>query len=151
MDQIIIDITKDVIAVLLPFVSKAAEEFATQAGDTAYKKAELLWTTLHQKWSKDKEATKALTRFEQEPEQYKSTLEYFLQDRLPDDADLLASLRQILQSKQPTLDIHQHIMEEGKKITGVKAKAIKSGSINVSQDIKSAEEVVGVDITDLFG
>ena len=150
MDQIVVDITKDVIAVLLPFVSKATEEFATQAGDTAYKRAELLWSTLHQKWSKDKEATKALTRFEKEPEQHKSTLEYFLQDRLPNDADLLASLRQILQSKQPTLDIHQH-MEEGKKITGVRATAIKSGSINVSQDIKSAEEIVGVDITDLFG
>src|SRR5260221_482645 len=62
MDPVIVDLATKVMAILLPLVSKSAEEFATQVGDAAYDKAKSLLSTIKQKWSRDKEATETLVR-----------------------------------------------------------------------------------------
>src|SRR2546421_8734024 len=111
MDPAIVDLATKVVAVLLPFVSKGAEEFATKVGDTAYEKAKNLLSTLKQRWSRDTEATESLVRFEQKPERYKTVLEDILQEKIVEDHDLAAQVAQLLQELGPTLEIIQQMEE----------------------------------------
>ena len=145
MDPAIIDISTKVMAVLLPFVAKGAEEFASKVGDAAYEKAKTLLTVLKQKWSGDKEATESLVRFEEKPERYKMVLEDILQEKLAADHDLAAQVARLLHEMGPTLEIIQQ-MEEGKDILGLKAKELRSGSYRVAQDITKGEGITGVEL-----
>src|SRR2546423_3432876 len=106
-------------AILLPFMSKGAEEFASRVGDAAYEKAKTLLLTLTQKWSGDKEATECLVHFEEKPERYKAVLEDILQEKLAEDHDLESQVARLLQEIGPVLEIIQQ-MEEGKDIIGLK-------------------------------
>src|SRR5437868_12441654 len=121
MDPAIVDIATKVVAVLLPLVSKGAEEFASKIGDAAYEKAKGILSTLKQRWSVDTEATEGLVRFEQKPERYQTVLEDILQEKLSEDHDLAEQLSRLLQEIGPTLEIIQQ-MEEGKDIIGLKAR-----------------------------
>src|SRR5205807_428208 len=145
MDPAIIDISTKVMAVLLPFVSKGAEEFASKVGDAAYEKAKTLLTVLKQKWSGDKEATESLALFEQKPQRYQAALEDILQEKLVEDHDLVIQLVQLLQEMGPTLEIIQHL-EEGKDILGLKAKELRSGRYRVTQDVAKGERITAVDL-----
>lgn len=148
MDPAIVDLATKVVAVLLPFVSKGAEEFASKVGDAAYEKAKALLSTLKQRWSGDIEATENLVRFEQKPERYQTVLEDILQEKLVEDHDLEAQLARLLQEMGPTLEIIQQ-MEEGKDIIGLKARDMRSGRARVSQNITKAEEVTGAEFDTL--
>jgi hypothetical protein len=148
MDPAIIDISTKVLAVLLPFVTKGAEEFASKVGDAAYEKAKALLTVLRQKWSGDKEATESLALFEGKPERYKLVLEDILQEKLSEDKDLASELSHLLQEMGPTLDIIQTI-DEGKEITGLKAKEMRGGSARVTQDIARGERITGAEFETL--
>jgi hypothetical protein len=144
MDSAMIDLATKVIAVLLPFVSKSAEEFATQVGDAAYDKAKALLSTIKQKWSRDKEATETLACFEEKPERYKAVVEDILQEKLAEDHDFAAHIARLLQDMGPTLEVIQQ-MEEGKNITGLKAREMIRGKARVAQDITKAEGVIGAE------
>lgn len=145
MDPTIIDVSTKVMAVLLPFVTKGAEEFATKVGDAAYERAKTLLSTLKQKWSGDKEATESLVHFEEKPERYKMVLEDILQQKLAEDHDLVIQVVQQLQEMGPTLEIIQQ-MEEGKDILGLKAKELRSGRYRVTQDVAKGEGITGVEL-----
>lgn len=149
MDPAIIDISTKVMAVLIPFVSKGADEFASKVGDVAYEKAKTLLTALKQKWSRDKEATESLLLFEQKPQRYQAVLEDILQEKLTEDQDLAARVVQLLQEMGPTLEIIQH-MEKGKDVIGLKAREMKSGRASIAQDISQAEGITGAEL-DTFG
>lgn len=144
MDPVIVDLTTKVMAVLLPFVSKGAEEFASKIGDAAYEKAKNLFATLKQRWSGNKEATESLIRFEEKPERYKTVLEDILVEKLTEDHDLAAQVARLLQEMGPTLEVIQQ-MEEGKNITGIKATEMRRGRARVTQDITKAEGVTGAE------
>jgi hypothetical protein len=145
MDPAIIDVSTKVLAVLLPFVTKGAEEFASKVGDAAYEKAKTLLTVLKQKWSGDKEATESLALFEQKPQRYQAVLEDILQEKLVEDHDLVVQVVQLLQEMGPTLEIIQR-MEEGEGITGVEAGELHTGTVKSTQDIKRGKDVWGVRI-----
>jgi hypothetical protein len=142
LDPVVIDLTTKIMAVLLPFVSKGAEEFASKVGDAAFEKAKAILATLKQKWSGDKEATETLTRFEAKPERYKTVLEDILQEKLVTDNDLVLKLTRLLQEVGPSLKIVQQ-MEEGKNITGLEATQMKRGAAEIIQDVTRAEGVIG--------
>jgi hypothetical protein len=148
MDPAIIDLTTKAVAILLPFVSKGAEEFASKVGDAAYEKAKALLSTLKQRWSGDKEATESLGRFEQKPERYRVVLEDILLEKLAEDPDFATQVARLLQETGPTLEIIQH-MEDGKDIIGLKAKKMRGGRARVAQDIIKTERVVGAEFDTL--
>jgi hypothetical protein len=148
MDPTIVDLATKSMAVLLPLVSKGAEEFASKVGDVAYEKAKTLLATLKQKWSGDKEATESLVRFEEKPERYKTVLGDILQEKLAEDRDLASQVARLLQEMGPTLEIIQQ-MEEGKDIIGLKAGEMRSGRARISQNITKAEGVTGAEIDTL--
>lgn len=144
MDPAIIDISTKVMAVLLPFVTKGTEEFASKVGDAAYEKAKTLLTVFKQKWSGDKEATESLALFEQKPQRYQAVLEDILQEKLAEDHDLAVQVVRLLQEMGPTLEIIQR-MEEGKDIIGLKAKEMRSGRATISQDGTKVEGMTGAE------
>lgn len=148
MDISIVDLTTKVMSVLLPFVSKGAEAFASKVGDAAYEKAQMLLTTIRQKWSEDKEATESLVRFEEKPDRYKTVLEDILQEKLAEDKDLTSQVARLLQEMGPMLEIVQQ-MEEGKDIIGLRAKEMRSGRARISQEINKAEGVTGAEFDTL--
>lgn len=146
MDPTIVDLAAKVMTVLLPFMSKGAEEFANKVGDAAYEKAAALLSTLKKRWSGDPVASADLTRFEEEPDEvYQVVLKKTLQKRLTEDKGLVAELSRLLQEMGPTLEIIQQ-MEEGKDITGLKAKEIRSGRYRIAQDITKGEGITGAEI-----
>jgi DNA helicase HerA-like ATPase len=150
MDPAVIDLTTKVMVVLLPFVSKGAEEFASKVGDATYEKAKTLLTTLKHKWSGDKEATETLEHFEQKPERYKGVLEDILKEKLSEDKDLAVTVARLLQEKGPTVKIIQKL-EEMEDSTAVEVERMKSGNMDVNQDAKNIKRGKLVDFGEIGG
>jgi hypothetical protein len=90
------------IAILSPYLVKASEEAAKQAGNAAWKKA----TEIHQaikarfKKEKDKFPTQALKQFEKEPEKRKGTMEDVLKEVLEKDPEFSQSLLNLLKEAE---------------------------------------------------
>jgi vacuolar-type H+-ATPase subunit I/STV1 len=131
-----------VMAVLMPYVAKGAEEFARVAGEAAYNKAKSLLDTLKARLSGDKEATDSLTRFEEKPERYQPVVEDILKEKLAEDQALAEELKKLLKEMGPELEIIQK-MRVGKKVVGLEADEIAGGQAKVTQEIDEAEDVTG--------
>jgi SOS response regulatory protein OraA/RecX len=133
-----------VVAILLPFVKKGADEFASEIGQAAGKEAasmvKNLLNTLKTRWKTDKEASGELARFEEKPERYQPVLEDILKEKLAEDKDLAAELRQIMDSLGTSLKVIQK-MDIGKDVTGVDIGEVISGNIDVDQDIKEGTNI----------
>jgi len=145
MDPATLALAMNVMNVLLPYVSKGAEEFASKVGEAAYEKTKALLSTLKEKWKGDKEASETLTRFEEKPERYQTVLTDILQEKLSQDKELASQVSRLLQEMGPALQVLQK-MEEGKGVTGLKAKEVHHGTANVSQEIKKGENVTGAEL-----
>lgn len=78
MDTIIVNLATNVMAVLMPYMTKGAEEFVKIAGKDAYEKARSFLSTLKARWIDDKEAMDGLSRFEEKPDRYAPILKDIL-------------------------------------------------------------------------
>ena len=143
-----VTLTTNILAVLMPYVTKKAEQFVQEAGEAAYEKAKNLFHTLKARWTGDKEATDQLARFEEKPERYHPVLEDILQEKLAQDKDLAGELARLLEEMGPSLDIIQE-MEEAKQVTGLRAKKMKKGKATVKQKAKKAEDMTGIEIDEI--
>lgn len=133
------------LSVLIPYAKKGAEEFARIAGEAAYNKAKKLLEFLEARWGGDKEAAENLERFQQKPERYQPVLEDILNEKLAQDADLAAELKQLLEDLGPDIQVIQK-MKTAKHVTGVDADQMSEGKARVQQDIEDAERVTGARI-----
>jgi SOS response regulatory protein OraA/RecX len=142
MDPIITSVVTGVMTVLLPYVTKGAEEFAKAAGKDGYEKAKNLLGALKKRWSKDKEATDQLANFEKKPERYQPVLEDILAEKLSQDKEFADELAQILKEMGPTLEVIQK-MKEAENVVGLEAKEMVGGKAKVDQEIEKAKNVTG--------
>lgn len=131
--------------ILMPYVTKTAEEFTKAAGEVAFKKAKKLMDTLKARMVGDKEATDNLSNFEAKPERYKSVIEDVLREKLSQDKDFAAELEKLLEDMQPELDIIQK-MKIGQDIVGLDADEMTKGKARITQEIDQAEKVTGAKI-----
>lgn len=149
MDPITMTLAVQVVAILLPFVKKGTDKFASEigqaAGQEAASKVKNLLNTLKTRWKTDKEASDELARFEEKPERYQPVLEDILKEKLAEDKDLASELRQIVDSLGPNLKVIQK-MDIGKDVTGPDIGEVKSGNIYVDQDIKEGTNIIGAKI-----
>jgi SOS response regulatory protein OraA/RecX len=149
MDPITMTLAVQVVAILLPFVKKGTDEFVSEigqaAGQEAASKVKKLLNTLKTRWKTDKEASNGLNKFEEKPERYQPMLEDILKEKLSEDKDFAAELRQIVDSLGPSLKAIQK-MDIGKDVTGVDIGEAKTGNIDVDQYIKEGTNVIGVKI-----
>lgn len=145
MDPVIAGLAANVVAVLAPYAALGAQEFAKSVGKEAYEKAKGMLAALRAKWTGDKEATDALTRFEEKPERYAPVLEDVLREKLAEDKELAAVLSTLLNEMGPSLEVVQQ-MEEGRRIMGLETEEMAGGRATVRQDIGTGEDVTGARI-----
>lgn len=131
-----------VIALLKPYVSKGAEEFAKTVGKDAYDKTKELFTWLKKRLQSSEESSQLISLFENKPERYEKPLEEVLTQQAQSDPQFEAELREKMEGTGPMIRVFQR-MDEGTKVIGVKAGEIHSGNFDVQQDIKKGEEITG--------
>jgi hypothetical protein len=145
VDPVTATLAANVVAVLAPYVAVGAQEFARNVGKEAYEKAKTMLAALRTKWSGDKEAEDALSRFEEKPERYAPVLEDVLREKLAEDKELAAVLSTLLNEMGPSLEVVQK-MEEGRRVMGLEAEEMTGGRATVNQEIGTGEDVTGARI-----
>lgn len=148
MDSVIATLAANTVAILVPYVKKGAEEFASEVGKAAAERVKGLLNTLKVRLSGDKESIENLEHFEEKPERYKSTLEDILQEKLNQDKDIATELERLLKEireTSPSLDVYIK-MTEGEDVTGMKAKEMKKGKAKVGIEMERGKKVTGAEI-----
>jgi len=134
-----------VMSILLPYVSKSAEEFAKEAGKAAFEKAKGLMTAIKAKVSGNADGAEVLSLFEKTPELYKPALEGFLQKILNEDPVFHSELSRLLEAIGPDLVVIQKL-EVGKNVVGAEIDEFDRGKVTVHQDADHAERITGAKI-----
>lgn len=134
-----------VIMTLSPFLQKGAEEFVKAAGKSAYEHVERLLGTIRRRFKGDAEAESTLQQFEAKPERYESAFEDILREKLAADASFVEELRAVVSALGPTITVIQELGTAG-TVTGLKARSIKSGTVNVNQSADDVEDLNGIQL-----
>ncbi len=140
----------NVMTVLIPYVTKGAEEFARLLGEATYNKAKNLFDILRTHLSGDKEASYSFDCFQEKPKRYQPVVEDILKEKLAQDHAFAADLEDILKEMGPELSIVQR-MQVGEKITGLEADEMAGGTATITQEIDQATDVVGARIKRIEG
>jgi hypothetical protein len=136
------ELSKQVVAVLVSYLSIGAVEFAKTAGDIALAQGRKLLGVLKDRWTKDTEVSGELQHFEEKPQRYQGVIEDILNEKLTADPELAKMLSDILESMGPSLKIVQNI-KEAKLVLGVETETFESGDVDVEQTVDKADEVTG--------
>ena len=144
-------IAAGVVALLAPYLKKAGEEFAGEAGKIVLEKAGGLWQRLRAAFDGDAPATAVLDEFEREPsansDQLRTTLEAKMGADRPLADDVAAAIAEIKRAA-PYVRVVQR-MTEAETLVGIKAKRLKAGTIDVTQDVGTATNVTGVELDEI--
>lgn len=132
-------------ALLGPFVKKAAEEFAAEAGKEIWAKASSLLSRLKAKWAGDSFEGQTLEKFEKEPDSFQAGVESNLCKALADDPDLARELAAIIADVKkagPKVKIVQTIETAEAAVTGPHIDEINRGSVSAEQRIGTSKAPV---------
>lgn len=131
------------ISILTPYVAKGAEEFIKAAGKDVYEKAKKLFAYVKEKLSGNEQAASTINLYEKKPTRYEAALKEILTEEMEKDKEFKDEVSKQLGELGPYIHVIQK-MEKGEYVTGVDAEEIKSGRVNVDQDIKEGKSVTGV-------
>lgn len=134
-----------VIVVLGPYLSKGAEEFVKLAGKEAFEGAKKLYAMLRERLKGDDEATTNLDLYEKKPDRYTAVLTSVLEDKFAADPALASEVRTLLDQLGPEIHVLQQV-QKADSVVGLRAKTVRSGDVDVTQEVNEAKEVLGVDI-----
>ena len=151
-----VTLTAGLAALLAPFLKKAAEKFADEAGSEAGKfvleKAQTLWEKLRVTFAGDRSGEQALEQFKTDPDAQLDTFQEKVSLRLARDpalAEELAALLAEVKRGAPRLQVVQEI-ESAERMVGVKARHLGAkASIEVTQKAKQVGEAIGVEIDEM--
>jgi hypothetical protein len=147
-----ITIAASAAALFGPFLRKAAEEFAGEAGKSAWAGAKSLWQKLRSNFHDDPVATHTLDRFAHEPDAQGEAFRDVIAKRLALDPALARELSVILDTVKrsgPGVRVVQ-AMQEAEDVVGIKTKALRRGAVEVRQTVAGkASGVTGVDIDEI--
>lgn len=140
-------------AVLLtPYVKKAAEEFAGEAGRAVWGVAQRLHARLRRAFGGDDPAAEVLDRYDDEPEATQDELVGLLKERLAADPALAAEVAESLaEAKRAGSTVHvvQKVIE-AERVVGAEVGRIRGDrSLRVEQDVQKSKDVLGVRIDEL--
>jgi hypothetical protein len=148
-------IAASLVALLAPYLKKAAEEFAGEVGKGAasfvQEKAKALWQRLRGSFSGDGSAAELLDRFADDPDAHKDEVEAQVAGKLARDKplqdELAAGLAEI-KRVAPQIRVVQR-MKEAEAVVGLKAKRMVRGAAEVTQEIDKAKGTTGVEIDEI--
>jgi hypothetical protein len=98
------EIATAAIAILVPYLAKAGDALAKKAGEAAWAKAAEIYGAIKARF--EKESTKdsypqqTLTRFEEQPELRKATMQAVLQELLQEDQQFTQTLAKLLKDAE---------------------------------------------------
>lgn len=148
-------IAASVVALLTPYLKKAAEAFVGEAGKGVatfvQEKAKAIWERLREASGADPSATAALDRFEADPDAGKDEAEMQIASQIAQDSGLQAELAvAITEVKRaaPQIRVVQN-MKEAEDVVGLKAKRMTRGSAEVSQVMDKAKNVSGAEFDEI--
>jgi hypothetical protein len=87
-----------VLSVLLPYLSKGAEEFVKEAGKATFQKVKAIFEEVRDKMAPDQPAAHALANYGQNPAAYEPVLSEALTRQLKQDPDYATRLSEQLRS-----------------------------------------------------
>lgn len=140
-------------ALLAPYLKKAGEDFVGEAGKDVQEKAKGLWLKLRAKLDGEPEGKVVLDQFEKDPEAHGEEFKAKVEEKVSADkalSDEIAADVADIKRKAPYIRVVQK-MTEAEDVVGVKAKRMKSGTVDVEQDIEKAKKVTGFEAEDIGG
>jgi hypothetical protein len=140
-------LTAGAIAVLVPYVKKAAEEFAGEVGKSVFEKTKALWSWVKGKFTAPVEA-EVVKRFEEDPERYRPFLEDLLVSRLEKSPELtseFAHLIQEIKAAGPAVNIVIN-MNKAEEVLGLRLKQMTKGKVDVRLNIGEGKKITGAEI-----
>lgn len=136
---------------LSPYVKKAAEEFAGEAGKYAAEKAKGLWDKLKTRFEGDPPAKEVLDHFASDPdghrEQFQTAIERWAAKDPALANELSAALADIKRAA-PHIKVVQE-MKEAEEMVGVKARRLSRGDVDVAQKADKVGKATGVELDDI--
>jgi hypothetical protein len=139
------------IALLTPYIARAAGEFAGEAGKAAWQLAEQLFRRLRTAAVGHPSASRSLDEFEQSPERSRAETQEALQGLLEGDPKLAKEVVGILdqvKSLGPAVLVTQRI-KEAEDVVGLKARRLNRGSVDVQQEMDRGNRVIGAEIDEI--
>jgi hypothetical protein len=155
-------IAASVVALLVPYLKKATEEFAGEAGKFAgeagkgaalfvQEKAKALCERLRSKFASDTPAVETFNRFASDPDAHKGEMETQLASKLIDDKplqdELAAALAEVKRAA-PQIRVVQK-MKEAEAVVGLRAKRMTRGTAEVTQEIEKAKNTTGIEFDEI--
>jgi hypothetical protein len=148
-------IAASVVTLLVPYLKKAAEAFAGEAGKTAatfvQEKAATIWRRLRARFAGDEQAVEALNQFAGDPDAHKEEVEAQVAAKLADDKSLqdeFAAIIAEIKRAAPQIRVVQK-MKEAENTVGLKARRMTRGSAEVMQEIDKAKRVTGAEFDEI--
>jgi hypothetical protein len=141
------------IALLVTFLKAAGTEFAEEGGKAAWRLASRLLDRIRSSVKNRPPEREVLEAFTDNADGSTATMREMLRRRLEEDRALAVEVNEILQEvKQlgPSLFVVQRI-KEAEDAVGVEARRIRSGSVEVNQEIERGKNITGVRIEDDLG
>jgi hypothetical protein len=138
-------------ALLAPYLKKAGEEFAGEAGKYVQEKAKGLWEKLRKKLEGDPPATQAMDDFEADPDGARGKFEAQVEKKAKEDSALGDELAQELaeiKRRAPYVRVVIQV-DEAEKLTGVKAQRLKSGTVDAKIEGGKVGEATGADLGEI--
>lgn len=133
------------IAILTPFLTKSAEEFAKTAGKEAFEQSKKLYEYVKGKLSGNKDAAAVLELYEKKPARHESALTEVLVDEMTENEAFAQGLSTHVQYVGPLVHVIQE-MNVAEHVVGVHADQLDRGKVEVLQKIGTGKSVVGVRI-----
>jgi len=139
-------------ALLAPYLKKAGEEFAGEAGKYVQEKARDLWRKIRAKLDGDPPAKVVLDKFEANPDAHAEEFKAKVEEKVATDkplADQISADVADVKAKAPYVRVVQRI-KEAQDVVGVRANRLKAGTVDVEQSIDVVKDkAVGADLGDI--
>ena len=146
-----VTLAASVAALVAPYLRKAGEEFVGEAGQYVQKKAGELWGKLRAKFDSDPRTKAVLDAFEADPETGSEEFKGAIEEKATSDkpwSDGLAAEVTEIKKRAPGVLVVQR-MGQAERLVGVEAGRIKSGKVEVQQDVENAKDVIGVKVDEI--
>jgi hypothetical protein len=130
---------------LLKVAGKVGEGALDAVQDASKEHAAGILAKIRAWWSPDRSASEDLEKFQAEPEIYQPVVQSRLIQKLQAQPEMVAELAAAVKATGPQVEVFQTIAE-AHGITGAKIQEMLGGQVRVTQNVRNASDVTGVDI-----
>jgi hypothetical protein len=138
-------------ALLAPYLKKAGEDFAGEAGKYVQERAKVLWQKIRAKLDGDPPAKVVLDNFERDPDSHAEEFRTTVEEKVAADQPLATEIStDVADVKRtaPYVRIVQKITD-AEEAVGLRAKRLKAGTVDVTVAAERVKKSIAVEIDDI--